>query len=88
MTLARYEKYKAEYIVEGRAMTLTGQGVFVEIEDGIEISERLRGLVDARRSSSRTRLKRPDGDRAGPRIDAEERRLILGMKQLAEPGTA
>jgi len=80
------EKYKAGDTVEGRVMTLTGQGVFVEIEDGIE------GFLSASEVSwTRKTVLIKDTFKKGQMvtvrvlgIDAEERRLILGMKQLAE----
>ncbi len=80
------EKYKAGDTVEGRVVTLTGQGVFVEIEDGIE------GFLSASEVSwTRKTVLVKDSFRKGQMvgvkilgIDSEERRLILGMKQLAE----
>ncbi len=80
------EKYKTGDTVEGRVVTLTGQGVFVEIEDGVE------GFLSAAEVSwTRKTVLIKDTFKKGQAvtvsilgIDGTERRLVLGMKQLAE----
>ncbi|MCU0844023.1 MAG: S1 RNA-binding domain-containing protein [Spirochaetes bacterium] len=79
------EKYKTGDTVEGRVVTLTGQGVFVEIEDGVE------GFLSASEVSwTRKTVLIKDTFKKGQAvtvsilgIDGGERRLVLGMKQLA-----
>jgi small subunit ribosomal protein S1 len=78
------ERYAAGTIVEGRVRNLTDFGAFIEIEDGID------GLVHVSDLSWTTRVKHPsDVLKKGEtikavvlKIDTENRRLSLGVKQL------
>jgi small subunit ribosomal protein S1 len=78
------EKYAAGTIVEGRVRNLTEFGAFVEIEEGID------GLVHVSDLSWTQRVKHPsDVLKKGEmikavvlKIDTENRRLSLGVKQL------
>jgi len=78
------EKYPVGISVEGRVRNLTDFGAFVEIEEGID------GLVHVSNLSWTKRVKHPSevlkkGDRVKAvvlAIDAEKRRLSLGVKQL------
>src|SRR5215472_16625967 len=78
------EKYPVGVSVEGRVRNLTDFGAFVEIEEGID------GLVHVSNLSWTKRVKHPSevlkkGDRVKAvvlAIDAEKRRLSLGVKQL------
>ena len=78
------DKYPVGISVEGRVRNLTDFGAFVEIEEGID------GLVHVSNLSWTKRVKHPSevlkkGDRVKAvvlAIDAEKRRLSLGVKQL------
>jgi small subunit ribosomal protein S1 len=78
------ERYIAGTIVEGRVRNLTEFGAFIEIEDGID------GLVHVSNMSWTKRIKHPSevvkkGDKVKAvvlGIEAEHRRLSLGIKQL------
>ncbi|MEO6828418.1 MAG: 30S ribosomal protein S1 [Acidobacteriaceae bacterium] len=78
------ERYTAGTIVEGRVRNLTEFGAFIEIEDGID------GLVHVSNMSWTKRIKHPSevvkkGDKVKAvvlGIEAEHRRLSLGIKQL------
>ncbi len=78
------ERYVAGTIVEGRVRNLTEFGAFIEIEDGID------GLVHVSNMSWTKRIKHPSevvkkGDKVKAvvlGIEAEHRRLSLGIKQL------
>ncbi len=78
------ERYAAGTIVEGRVRNLTEFGAFIEIEDGID------GLVHVSNMSWTKRIKHPSevvkkGDKVKAvvlGIEAEHRRLSLGIKQL------
>ncbi len=80
------DKYKTGDTVEGRVVTLTGQGVFVEIEDGVE------GFLSAAEVSwTRKTVLIKDTFKKGQALtvrilgnDSDGARLVLGMKQLAE----
>ena len=80
-----HEKYPLGATVEGRVRNLTDFGAFVEIEDGID------GLVHVCNLSWTKRVKHPSevlkkGDEVEAvvlGIDTEQRRLSLGIKQLA-----
>ncbi len=77
-------RYSVGSVVEGRVRNLTEFGAFVEIEDGVD------GLVHVSDISHSTQIKHPSealrkGQRVQAailRIDAENRRLSLGIKQL------
>jgi small subunit ribosomal protein S1 len=79
-----HEKYPVGTQVEGRVRNLTDFGAFVEIEDGID------GLVHVSNLSWTKRVKHPSevlkkGDRVKAvvlAIEADKRRLSLGVKQL------
>ena len=78
------ERYTTGSIVEGRVRNLTEFGAFIEIEDGID------GLVHVSNMSWTKRIKHPSevvkkGDKIKAvvlGIEAEHRRLSLGIKQL------
>lgn len=78
------ERYTAGTVVEGRVRNLTEFGAFIEIEDGID------GLVHVSNMSWTKRIKHPSevvkkGDKVKAvvlGIEAEHRRLSLGIKQL------
>lgn len=78
------ERYHVGDKVNGRVRNLTDFGAFVEVEDGID------GLVHVSDISWTKRVKHPSevlrkGDKVEAvilRIDAENRRLSLGIKQL------
>ena len=78
------ERYTTGSIVEGRVRNLTEFGAFIEIEDGID------GLVHVSNMSWTKRIKHPSevvkkGDKVKAvvlGIEAEHRRLSLGIKQL------
>src|SRR6202522_1715513 len=78
------ERYPAGAIVEGRVPNLTDFGAFIEIEDGID------GLVHVFNLSWTKRVKHPSevlkkGEKVRAvvlRVEAENRRLSLGIKQL------
>ncbi len=78
------ERYQVGDKVNGRVRNLTDFGAFVEVEDGID------GLVHVSDISWTKRVKHPSevlrkGDKVEAvilRIDAENRRLSLGIKQL------
>ena len=78
------ERYATGTIVEGRVRNLTEFGAFIEIEDGID------GLVHVSNMSWTKRIKHPSevvkkGDKVKAvvlGIEAEHRRLSLGIKQL------
>ena len=79
-----HEKYPIGGVVEGRVRNLTDFGAFIEIEDGID------GLVHVSNLSWTKRVKHPSevlkkGDRVKAQvlaIEADNRRLSLGIKQL------
>lgn len=79
-----HERYAPGAVVEGRVRNLTDFGAFVEIEDGID------GLVHISDFSWTKRIKHPSevvkkGDKVRAKIlgiDAENRRLSLGIRQL------
>ncbi len=78
------ERYPAGEIVEGRVRNLTDFGAFIEIEDGID------GLVHVSNLSWTKRVKHPSevlkkGEKVRAvvlGVEAENRRLSLGIKQL------
>jgi small subunit ribosomal protein S1 len=78
------ERYPAGTIVEGRVRNLTDFGAFIEIEDGID------GLVHVSNLSWTKRVKHPSeilkkGEKVRAvvlGVEAENRRLSLGIKQL------
>jgi small subunit ribosomal protein S1 len=78
------ERYPAGAIVEGRVRNLTDFGAFIEIEDGID------GLVHVSNLSWTKRVKHPSeilkkGEKVRAvvlGVEAENRRLSLGIKQL------
>jgi small subunit ribosomal protein S1 len=78
------ERYTTGSVVEGRVRNLTEFGAFIEIEDGID------GLVHVSNMSWTKRIKHPSevvkkGDKVKAvvlGIEAEHRRLSLGIKQL------
>jgi small subunit ribosomal protein S1 len=78
------ERYSVGSVVEGRVRNITDFGAFVEIEDGVD------GLVHVSDISWSKNIKHPSealkkGQRVQTvilRIDAEHRRLSLGIKQL------
>ena len=78
------ERYVAGTVVEGRVRNLTEFGAFIEIEDGID------GLVHVSNMSWTKRIKHPSevvkkGDKVRAvvlGVEAEHRRLSLGIKQL------
>ncbi len=78
------ERYTPGTVVEGRVRNLTEFGAFIEIEDGID------GLVHVSNMSWTKRIKHPSevvkkGDKVKAvvlGIEAEHRRLSLGIKQL------
>jgi small subunit ribosomal protein S1 len=78
------DRYPTGAIVEGRVRNLTDFGAFVEIEDGID------GLVHVSNLSWTKRVKHPSeilkkGERVRAvvlGVEAESRRLSLGVKQL------
>src|ERR1700723_3127224 len=78
------ERYPAGTIVEGRGRNLTDFGAFIEIEDGID------GLVHVSNLSWTKRVKHPSeilkkGEKVRAvvlGVEAENRRLSLGIKQL------
>jgi small subunit ribosomal protein S1 len=79
-----HERYAPGTIIEGRVRNLTDFGAFVEVEDGID------GLIHISDFSWTKRIKHPSevvkkGDKVRAKvlgIDAENRRLSLGMRQL------
>jgi small subunit ribosomal protein S1 len=79
-----HEKFPVGAAVEGRVRNLTDFGAFIEIEDGID------GLVHVSNLSWTKRVKHPSevlkkGDRVKAvvlAIEADKRRLSLGVKQL------
>jgi small subunit ribosomal protein S1 len=79
-----HEKYPIGAAVEGRVRNLTDFGAFIEIEDSID------GLVHVSNLSWTKRVKHPSevlkkGDRVKAvvlAIEADKRRLSLGVKQL------
>lgn len=78
------EKYAAGKVVKGRVVSLEDYGAFVELEKGIE------GLIHISEMSWTRRIKHPSkmvaiGDQVEVKIleiDAENRRISLGMKQV------
>ncbi len=78
------QRYPAGAIVEGRVRNLTDFGAFIEIEDGID------GLVHVSNLSWTKRVKHPSevlkkGEKVRAvvlGVEAENRRLSLGIKQL------
>src|ERR1700729_3888335 len=78
------ERYPAGTVVEGRVRNLTDFGAFIEIEDGID------GLVHVSNLSWTKRVKHPSeivkkGEKVKAvvlGVEAENRRLSLGIKQL------
>jgi small subunit ribosomal protein S1 len=79
------ERYGAGTRVQGRVVSLTDYGAFLEIEEGIE------GLVHVSEMSWNKRIKSPSkllslGDILGAvvlDVNAKERRMSLGLKQIA-----
>jgi small subunit ribosomal protein S1 len=77
-------KYPVGAIVRGKVVSITDYGAFVELEDGIE------GLVHISEMTWNKRVKHPtrlvnQGDLIEAKVlgmDAENRRISLGMKQL------
>jgi len=82
--LAAAEKYPVGTIVTGRVRNLADFGAFVEIEEGVE------GLIHISDMSWTERIKHPSekfkkGDTVEARVlkvDAQNRRLSLGVKQV------
>jgi small subunit ribosomal protein S1 len=82
--LSAGERYPAGAEIQGRVVTVTNFGVFVEVEDGVE------GLVAASEISWTRKSLNPaelykKGDRVSVKvlsIDPEERKMSLGIKQL------
>ena len=80
-----HEKFPVGTIVEGKVRNLTDFGAFIEIEDGID------GLVHVSNLSWTKRVKHPSevlkkGDKVKAivlAIEPDQRRLSLGVKQLA-----
>ncbi len=80
------EKYPPQTKVKGKVVSLTDYGAFVELEPGIE------GLIHISEMSWTKRVKHPSqvvnvGDpveAAVLDIDAENKRISLGMKQVSE----
>ncbi len=80
------EKYPSGTRLSGKVRNLTSFGAFVEIEDGID------GLVHVSDMSWTKRVKHPNevlkkGDKVEVvvlRVDTENRRVSLGLKQLQE----
>ncbi|MCB0341365.1 MAG: 30S ribosomal protein S1 [Pseudobdellovibrionaceae bacterium] len=78
------EKYPVGRKMSGKIVTLADYGAFVELEDGIE------GLIHVSEMSWTKRVKHPSqvvnvGDEVNVivlEVDAENRRISLGMKQL------
>lgn len=78
------EKYPEGSVVEGRVVTITGHGAFVELEDGVE------GFLGAREISwTKKTVMVKDALKKGQIVSVkviganpEERRLLVGMKQL------
>ncbi len=78
------DKYPAGTIISGRVRNMTDFGAFVEIEEGVE------GLIHISDMSWTERVKHPSekfkkGDTVEAKVlkvDAEHRRLSLGIKQL------
>jgi len=78
------ERYQAGAVVEGRVRKLVSYGAFVEIEEGVE------GLIHISDLSWSNRLKHPNevlkkGQQVRAvilQVDAQNRRLSLGLKQL------
>ncbi len=78
------DKYPAGTVVSGRVRNMTEFGAFVEIEEGVE------GLIHISDMSWTERIKHPSekfkkGDTVEAKVikvDAEHRRLSLGIKQL------
>ncbi len=78
------ERYPAGTVVEGRVRNLTDFGAFIEIEDGID------GLVHVSNLSWTKRIKHPSevlkkGEKVRAvvlGVEAENRRLSLGIKQM------
>src|SRR5690349_5711464 len=79
-----HEKYPVGAVVEGRVRNLTDFGAFIEIEEGID------GLVHVSNLSWTKRVKHPSevlkkGEKVRAvvlGVEAENRRLSLGIKQL------
>jgi small subunit ribosomal protein S1 len=80
------QKYPVGTVIEGRVRNLTSYGAFVEIEDGID------GLVHISDMSWTKRIHHPSemvkkGDKVKVvvlNMDVENKRISLGMKQLAD----
>jgi len=80
------EKYSVGAVVQGRVRNLTDFGAFVEIEDGVD------GLVHLTNMSWNRNVKHPSEvlkkgqkiDAAVLAVDAANRRLALGLKQLEQ----
>ena len=77
-------KYPIGVTVEGKVVSLTNYGVFIEIEPGVE------GLIHVSEISWTRHIKNPSeeysmGDKVEAKvisIDSEERKISLGVKQL------
>ncbi len=78
------EKYPEGSVVDGRVVTITGHGAFVELEDGVE------GFLGAREISwTKKTVMVKDALKKGQIVavkvigaNSGERRLLVGMKQL------
>jgi len=78
------ERYPEGSVAEGRVVTITGHGAFVELEDGVE------GFLGAREISwTKKAVKVQDALKKGQTVavkiigaQAGERRLLVGMRQL------
>ena len=81
-----YDKYPADSIVEGKIVNMMNYGVFIELEEGVE------GLIHISEMSWTRHVKHPSdmfkvGDKVEAKIlkiDSEEKKISLGIKQLSE----
>lgn len=82
--LTVHERYPAGGKVTGRVVSVTDYGAFIELEEGVE------GLIHVSEMSWTKKVRHPskivnDGDQVEAvilGIDAEQRRIALGLKQL------
>jgi small subunit ribosomal protein S1 len=82
--LTVHERYPVSGRVKGKVMSLADYGAFVELEDGVE------GLIHVSEMSWTKKVRHPskimtEGDYVEAQIigiDADERRISLGLKQL------